>query len=112
MQILYKQDYIEPLTLQMDLTEISLKQAIEKTRQALETAYAGFNNATDFEMIDSYIYEINALQQRYQYLSALAEKNALSTQETLRKHTPVRTWIARILHQTGPSVGQSGINRL
>lgn len=97
MQILFKQDSIEPYTLEMDLSNISLKDAIEKTRQALDAAYAGFNNATEFDMIDSYIYEINALQRRYRHLTDLAGKEDISSSEkSLRKHTPVRTWITHV----------------
>ena len=33
-----------------------------KTRQALEIAYAGFDNALESDLIDSYIYEINAFK--------------------------------------------------
>ncbi|MBP1737151.1 MAG: hypothetical protein H6Q60_1032 [Oscillospiraceae bacterium] len=39
-----------------------------QTRLLLEQAYAGFNNAGDFDLIDSYVYEINALQSRHSYL--------------------------------------------
>ncbi len=34
-----------------DYTPVSLKDCIEKTRQALEIAYAGFDNAVEFDMI-------------------------------------------------------------
>ena len=50
----------------------SLREDIEKTRIALEIAYAGFDNATDQDMIDCYIYEINSLLKRYKHLNALA----------------------------------------
>ena len=94
--ILYKQDYLEPLTLDVELAPPDLRHDMEKTRQALDTAYAGFNNATDFDMIDSYIFEINALQQRYRHLSQLAEREGLSPEEKSGKHAPIRSWIARI----------------
>lgn len=47
---------------------------IAKTRCALETAYAGFDNATDPDLIDCYIYEVNAVQKRYKYLLQEAAK--------------------------------------
>ena len=72
--ILYKQDYGEPMTMELDLADPDLKKDMEKTRKALEVAYSGFNNCTDFDMIDSYVFEINALQRRYHYLSSLMEK--------------------------------------
>ena len=45
-----------------DYTPVTLRESIEKTRQALEMAYAGFDNAVDTDLIDSYIYEINSLR--------------------------------------------------
>jgi len=45
-----------------------LSYQIKKTQVALEVAYSNFDNVTDPELIDSIIYEVNAIQQRYQYL--------------------------------------------
>ncbi len=45
-----------------------LHYEIQRTQLALETAYSNFDNATEPELIDSFIYEMNAIQQRYQYL--------------------------------------------
>ena len=94
--ILYKQDYPEASSIEMELSPVDLKKAMEKTHQALDAAYAGFNNATDFDMIDSYIYEINAIQRRYKYLTDLAEKEGVLHGTQLRKHSPIRAWVARI----------------
>lgn len=41
---------------------------LEKTRYELETAYSGFDNVTDPDLIDCYIYEVNAVMKRYKYL--------------------------------------------
>lgn len=41
---------------------------LEKTRYALETAYSGFDNVTDPDLIDCYIYEVNSIMKRYRYL--------------------------------------------
>lgn len=41
---------------------------LEKTRYELETAYSGFDNVTDPDLIDCYIYEVNAIMKRYRYL--------------------------------------------
>ena len=51
-----------------DLSPVALQDSIEKTRQALDDAYAGFDNALDVDLIDSYIYEVNAIQMRYKFL--------------------------------------------
>ena len=39
-----------------------------KTKYELETAYSGFDNVTDPDLIDCYIYEVNAVMKRYRYL--------------------------------------------
>lgn len=46
----------------------ALKATMRSTQGALERAYDGFNRAADSELIESYVYEINALQHRYSYL--------------------------------------------
>lgn len=45
-----------------------LDYQIKRTQLALETAYSNFDNVLEPELIDSFIYEVNAIQQRYQYL--------------------------------------------
>lgn len=45
-----------------------LHYQIQRTQLALETAYSNFDNVLEPELIDSFIYEVNAIQQRYQYL--------------------------------------------
>lgn len=52
----------------VDKEDNSILNDIAKTRYALETAYAGFENATDPDLIDCYIYEVNAVQKKYKYL--------------------------------------------
>ncbi len=46
----------------------SLLLELAKTKIELETAYSNFENVTDPDLIDSSIYEVNAVQQRYKYL--------------------------------------------
>lgn len=50
------------------LAKAKLMQEIEDLQQALETANSNFENVCDPDLIDSYIYEINALSFRYRYL--------------------------------------------
>lgn len=71
MKILFKKEINTPDNLEDNLRVPSLMEDIEKTRIALDIAYAGFDNATDPDMIDCYIYEINALLKRYSHLSKL-----------------------------------------
>jgi len=45
---------------------------LEKTKCDLDTAYRGFDYVTDPDLIDCYIYDINAILKRYKYLLELA----------------------------------------
>lgn len=48
--------------------EAALREAVKDTQQALKQAYAGFNGAESAVLVESYIYEIKALESRYSYL--------------------------------------------
>ena len=41
---------------------------LARTKQALDNAYDHFENVVDPDLIDCYIYEVNAVQQKYKYL--------------------------------------------
>ena len=45
-----------------------LKEGLERTRTLINKAYSGFNATKDPDLIESYVFEINALQARYTYL--------------------------------------------
>ena len=96
MKVFYKQSMNSVIPVEEDLTTLNLKDSIEKTRQALEIAYSGFNNALDTDLIDSYIYEINSLQKRYNHLTSLAEASAAAETETLYTHSPIRTLVSHV----------------
>lgn len=51
-----------------------LLEAMEVTRRAMETAYSNFDNVTDPDLIDCYIYEVNSVLKRYKFLMEQAEK--------------------------------------
>lgn len=68
MKFYFKQPVTHEAEEDFDTPRPNLRESIEKTRQALENAYTGFNNALDVALIDCYIYEINSLQQRYTHL--------------------------------------------
>lgn len=78
MKILFKKEPNTPKEPEDDLKIPSLLEDIEKTRKALDIAYAGFDNATDPDMIDCYIFEINALLKRYAHLSKLTAVDTIS----------------------------------
>ena len=45
-----------------------LLHSLSHTRALLNQAYGGFNTTSDSDLIESYVFEINALQARYNYL--------------------------------------------
>ena len=68
MLTLYRKGYHTPEEIETELVKPSLQDDIEKTRKALDIAYAGFDYATDPDIIDAYIYQINSLLSRYKHL--------------------------------------------
>lgn len=60
----------------------TLREELIMTRRALENAYAGFDNATEPDLIDCYIYELNSVMKRYKYLlQKAAESEPLPNNE-------------------------------
>lgn len=49
-------------------TKEQLLWEIESLKQSLEIVNSNFENVSDPDLIDSYIYEMNALSFRYKYL--------------------------------------------
>lgn len=96
MKVLFKKNYETPTILEEDFTINSLRTEIEKTRQALDSAYAGFDYAVDPDMIDCYIYEINSLQKRYKHLCDLSALQAANVSNTLNQHSPIRTLVRHV----------------
>jgi hypothetical protein len=41
---------------------------LTRTKNNLDSAYANFQNVVEPDLIDSYIYEVNAMQLRYKFL--------------------------------------------
>lgn len=52
----------------VDSSRLTLLEELAQTRAALEIAYSGFDNVTDPDLIDCYIYEVNSIMKRYRYL--------------------------------------------
>ena len=96
MKIFYSQKYKTPEHTEDDFSLPYLRDDIEKTRIALEIAYAGFDNATDEDMIDCYIYEINALQKRYKHLCELSAAEAATVKESSYQHSPIRALVRHV----------------
>ena len=51
-----------------------LKNEIDLTKKALNAAYSNFDNATDPDLIDCYIYQVNSERKRYKYLLQKAKE--------------------------------------
>ena len=96
MKIFFSQINTNSETVEEDLSRLDLKESIRKTRQALEIAYAGFDNALESDLIDSYIYEINALQKRYQHLTELASTQPVRQEKSLYQHSPIRALVSHV----------------
>lgn len=95
MKIMFRNIPVSWDLVEEDFSSVSAKKALEKTRFALDVAYAGFNDAVDPDLIDSYIYEINALQKKYKYLSEQAAKEALEEQ-SLNQISPIRALVSHV----------------
>ena len=68
----------------VDRRNLTLKDELLLARNALENAYAGFDNVTDPDLIDCYIYELNAVMKRYKYLlQKAAESDPLPNEERI-----------------------------
>ena len=52
----------------------TLMEGLGQTRALIAQAYSGFNSASDPDLIESYVFEINALQARYSYLLRRVEE--------------------------------------
>ncbi len=100
MKLYFSQNLREELPIEEELTKSNLKEDIEKTRYALEIAYAGFDNAVEPDLIDSYIYEINALQKRYDHLltqSELEKAAGLSEEkQPSRQKSPIHALVSHV----------------
>jgi hypothetical protein len=62
--------------------EDHLINEINKTKIALEAAYSQFEYVVDPDLIDSCIYEMNAIQNRYKYLLKQAKASDKSYVES------------------------------
>ena len=57
-----------PSTHSLQKERQELQRSLHHTRTLIQQAYGGFNSTCDADLIESYVFEINALQSRYNYL--------------------------------------------
>ncbi|MBQ8857851.1 MAG: YaaL family protein [Lachnospiraceae bacterium] len=67
--------YVQEVSREQLLSDLKL------TKTALDDAYTNFENVVDPDLVDSYIYEVNAVQKRYHFL--LKQVQMLDLQEAL-----------------------------
>ncbi len=96
MKMFFKQDHICSEIIGEEYTSLNLKDSLQKTRLALDIAYAGFDDALDADLIDSYIYEIIALQKRYHYLTMLADTKTVPESDVSCQNSPIRTLVSHV----------------
>ena len=92
MKIIFRQRPCIPAEsdLLVDRQKLSIRDELLLTRNALENAYTGFDNVTDPDLIDCYIYELNAVMKRYKYLlQKAAESNPLPDEERVSAMRPL-----------------------
>ena len=66
---------------------MSIHEELAQTRYALEIAYSNFDNVVDPDLIDCYIYEVNALLKRYKYLTQqAADKDLLPGNDPMKEN--------------------------
>lgn len=82
MKILFRQSPYQMDDDVLELKKISIREELLQVKHALEIAYSGFDNVTDPDLIDCYIYEVNSILKRYKYLLEQAEKDNLLPSET------------------------------
>lgn len=88
MKICFKQTtYENALVSDKEQKRNSILADLQKTRCALENAYTGFDNVTDPDLIDCYIYEVNSVLKRYKFLLDQAAKINLLPEEDLNTKT-------------------------
>ena len=87
----------------MPLTyEESLRLDLQLAKWELENAYAGFDYATDPDLIDCYIYKLNAAMKRYKFLlekySALKKETLIpDSEEELTELPAIREGVLQLL---------------
>lgn len=70
-----------------DFTREQLLADLKLTKTALDDAYTNFEQVVDPDLVDSYIYEVNAVQKRYHFL--LKQMQLLELQDALESELAV-----------------------
>lgn len=82
MKILFRQSSYQMDDDVLEIKKMSIREELLQVKHALEIAYSGFDNVTDPDLIDCYIYEVNSILKRYKYLLEQAAKDNILPSET------------------------------
>lgn len=93
--------------------EVFLKKSLLDAQRRLENAYTGLDAVDDPDMIDSYIYELNAAYLRYRII--LRDMKELTSDEENQipqidpeDHFPTLDSVSRVLRDSPPVLNISG----
>ena len=75
------ESYVQEISREQLLSDLKL------TKTALDDAYSNFEQVVDPDLVDSYIYEVNAVQKRYHFL--LKQVQMLDLQNALESELAV-----------------------
>ena len=75
------ESYVQEISREQLLSDLKL------TKTALDDAYSNFEQGVDPDLVDSYIYEVNAVQKRYHFL--LKQVQLLDLQNALESELAV-----------------------
>ena len=75
------ESYVQEISREQLLSDLKL------TKTALDDAYSNFERVVDPDLVDSYIYEVNAVQKRYHFL--LKQVQLLDLQNALESELAV-----------------------
>lgn len=92
MKIIFRQSPCIPVDTDMIVEgqKPTIREELAQTRHALENAYSGFDNVTDPDLIDCYIYELNAVMKRYKFLlQQAAEMDLLPEEKRAEAYRPL-----------------------
>ncbi len=92
MRIIFKQNPCIPAESDVIVEDkkLTIREELTMTKFALENAYSGFDNVTDPDLIDCYIYELNAVMKRYKYLlQQAAEMDLLPEEKRAEAYRPL-----------------------
>lgn len=63
-----------------DIRQEELKRELSQVQDAMELAYQNLSNVVDPDLIDCYIFELNAIQKKYKFILKQVKDNYVSAE--------------------------------